>query len=88
MSLSPLPIGGEDEERRKSKIRRFMTSCKVSEYDVAVLYLEESDYDLGASIEAYLGDEAWEREHPKHGSAKVPSRLRNRGPFWRGLSTR
>ncbi|KAG6036881.1 hypothetical protein E4U41_005449 [Claviceps citrina] len=88
VSLSPRPIDGEDEECRKGKIRRFMTSCKVSDYDVAVLYLEQSDYDLGSSVEAYLGDEAWEREHPKHGFAKAPSRHRNRGPFWRGLSIR
>ncbi|KAG6191878.1 hypothetical protein E4U27_004093 [Claviceps purpurea] len=88
LSLSPRPVDGEEEETRKNKIRRFMTACKVSDYDVAVLYLEQSHYDLGASVEAYRGDEAWEREHPRHGSAKAPSRLGNRGPFWRGLSTR
>ncbi|GAB0134834.1 hypothetical protein EsDP_00003189 [Epichloe bromicola] len=87
VSLSPRPIDGEDEEIRKSKIRRFMTSCKVSDYDIAVLYLEQSDYDLGSSVEAYLGDEAWERQHPQEGSAKAPSKLRNRGLFWLGLST-
>ncbi|KAG6159621.1 hypothetical protein E4U37_002982 [Claviceps purpurea] len=88
LSLSPRPVDGEEEETRKNKIRRFMTACKVSDYDIAVLYLEQSHYDLGASVEAYRGDEAWEREHPRHGSAKAPSRLGNRGPFWRGLSTR
>ncbi|KAG5925687.1 hypothetical protein E4U53_003252 [Claviceps sorghi] len=87
VSLSPRPVDGEEEERRKSKIRRFMTSCKVSDYDVAVLYLEQSDYDLGLSVEAYLGDEAWETEHPRHSPARTPSRRRNRGPFWRGLSS-
>ncbi|KAL8901796.1 MAG: hypothetical protein Q9192_000378 [Flavoplaca navasiana] len=30
-SLSPRPIDGEDEEIRKSKIRRWMVTCKVSE---------------------------------------------------------
>ncbi|KAG6054462.1 hypothetical protein E4U17_003772 [Claviceps sp. LM77 group G4] len=88
LSLSPRPVDGEEEETRKNKIRRFMTACKVSDYDVAVLYLEQSHYDLGASVEAYLGDEAWEREHPRHGSAKAPSRHGNRRPFWRGFSTR
>lgn len=32
VSLSPKPIGGEEEEIRKSKIRRWMVACKVSEY--------------------------------------------------------
>jgi hypothetical protein len=31
VSLSPRPIDGEEEELRKSKIRRFMVTCKVSE---------------------------------------------------------
>lgn len=30
-SLSPEPIDGEEEEIRKSKIRRWMVTCKVSE---------------------------------------------------------
>ena len=33
-------------------------------YDVAVLYLEQSDYDLDAAIQAYQDDERWEKEHP------------------------
>ncbi|KAG5975154.1 hypothetical protein E4U55_007832, partial [Claviceps digitariae] len=70
VSLSPRPVHGEEEERRKSRIRRFMTSCKVFDYDVAVLYLEQWDYDVGLSVEAYLGDEAWEREHPRQGSSR------------------
>ncbi|KAG6007090.1 hypothetical protein E4U21_006352 [Claviceps maximensis] len=86
VSLSPRPVDGEAEERRKSKIRRFMTSCKVSDYDVAVLYLEQSDYDLRLSVEAYIGDEAWEREHLGHSDPQTSSgRLRNRGSFWRGM---
>jgi hypothetical protein len=32
VSLSPRPIEGEDEEARKSKIRRWMVACKVPEY--------------------------------------------------------
>ncbi|KAL8759257.1 MAG: hypothetical protein Q9199_000870 [Rusavskia elegans] len=31
VSLSPQPIDGEEEEIRKSKIRRWMVTCKVSE---------------------------------------------------------
>jgi hypothetical protein len=32
VSLSPRPIEGEEEEARKSKIRKWMLACKVSEY--------------------------------------------------------
>lgn len=36
-------------------------------YDVALLYLEQTDYNLEAAIEAYKEDERWEREHPLEG---------------------
>ncbi|KAL0931727.1 uncharacterized protein CTRU02_212680 [Colletotrichum truncatum] len=81
ISLSPRPIEGEEEELRKSRIRRFMTGCKVSDYDVALLYLEQAGYDLAMAMEAYAADEAWERDHPVRGGKGAP---RNRGPFWRG----
>lgn len=32
VSLSPRPIEGEEEELRKTKIRKWMVACKVSEY--------------------------------------------------------
>ncbi len=32
VSLSPRPVEGEEEERRKAIVRRFMVGCKVSEY--------------------------------------------------------
>lgn len=63
-SLSPRPVEGEEEEARKGRIRRWMVACKVAEYDVAVLYLEQSGGDLEQAVEAYFADEAWEREHP------------------------
>jgi hypothetical protein len=84
VSLSPRPIEGEEEELRKSKIRRFMTSCKVSDYDVALLYLRQTNYDLDAAVDAYVADDAWEKEQ----ASKVEGSKRagkNRGPFWRGL---
>ncbi|KAF6838047.1 hypothetical protein CPLU01_02655 [Colletotrichum plurivorum] len=85
VSLSPRPIEGEEEELRKSKIRRFMTGCKVSDYDVAVLYLEQAAYDLETAMEAYAGDEAWERDHPvQEGGSRGKGVPKNRGPFWRG----
>jgi LysM repeat protein len=80
VSLSPRPIGGEEEEQRKGRIRRFMTSCKVADYDVALLYLEQTGYDVEAAADAYFDDEAWERAHPgqssssrKEGTSKKPS---------------
>ncbi|GKT43921.1 uncharacterized protein ColSpa_04102 [Colletotrichum spaethianum] len=86
VSLSPRPVEGEEEELRKSRIRRFMTGCKVSDYDVAVLYLEQVGYDLAAAMEAYCDDEAWERNHPvqEGGKKKNKAAPRDRGPFWRG----
>ncbi|TLS22751.1 uncharacterized protein PpBr36_06044 [Pyricularia pennisetigena] len=81
-SLSPHPVEGEDEERRKSRIRRWMVACKEADYDVAVLYLEQNDYDVEAAVEAYFADEAWERAHP------VAGRSSKRGTGgWNRLST-
>ncbi|KAL8936246.1 MAG: hypothetical protein Q9211_004276 [Gyalolechia sp. 1 TL-2023] len=70
ISLSPQPIDGEEEEIRKSKIRRWMVACKVSDYDVALLYLNQAKYDVDSAVEAYLSDEKWEREHPMESSSK------------------
>ncbi|KAI1273606.1 hypothetical protein F5Y07DRAFT_250352 [Xylaria sp. FL0933] len=67
VSLSPRPIEGEEEEKRKAKIRRWMMACKVHEYDVAVLYLEQAGYDLQLATDTYFADEEWERTHPANG---------------------
>ncbi|KAF2150834.1 hypothetical protein K461DRAFT_323194 [Myriangium duriaei CBS 260.36] len=64
ISLSPQPLDSEEEELRKNKIRRFMVATKSPEYDVAVLYLEQSDYELESAIQAYRDDEQWEKAHP------------------------
>jgi hypothetical protein len=32
VSLSPRPIEGEEQERKKGVVRRWMVACKVSEY--------------------------------------------------------
>ena len=32
MSLSPRPVEGEEEEAKRSKVRRWMVGCKVAEY--------------------------------------------------------
>ncbi len=39
VSLSPRPVEGEDEERRRAIVRRWMVACKVSEY-VLPLYID------------------------------------------------
>jgi hypothetical protein len=64
VSLSPRPVEGEEEETRKGKIRRWMVACKVPDYDVALFYLQQADYDLDGAVQKYLDDERWEREHP------------------------
>ncbi|KAF2085490.1 hypothetical protein K490DRAFT_75115 [Saccharata proteae CBS 121410] len=74
VSLSPRPVEGEEEEKRKAKIRRWQVACKVSEYDVALLYLKQADYDLDAAIEAYKDDERWEKENPLQKSSKGKSK--------------
>ncbi|KJZ74097.1 hypothetical protein HIM_06546 [Hirsutella minnesotensis 3608] len=76
ISLSPRPVEGEEEELRKAKIRRFMTTCKVSDYDIALLYLEQSGYDLGAAVESYIEDDIWEGSHPKQ---KIGSKATAKG---------
>ncbi|KAG4444066.1 hypothetical protein IFR05_000419 [Cadophora sp. M221] len=76
VSLNPRPVEGEEEERRKGIVRRWMVACKVSDvapkyrYDVALIYLKQVDYDLEAAIDAYKEDERWEKEHPIEASKK------------------
>lgn len=74
VSLSPRPLEGEEEELRKAKVRRFMVACKVAEYDVALLYLQQADYDLERAISNFKADDSWEREHPLEAARKGKSR--------------
>ena len=37
---------------------------KCAEYEVAVLYLKQSKWDLRAALEGWSADERWERENP------------------------
>jgi hypothetical protein len=39
-------------------------------YDIALLYLQQSNYNLDLAVETYLEDEKWEKEHPMVGSSK------------------
>jgi len=81
ISLNPRPVEGEEEEIRKSKVRKFQVACKASDfpsksrYDVALLYLQEAEYDLEQAIEAYRDDERWEKEHPIEAPAKGKGKL-------------
>ncbi|KAJ4987141.1 thiamine biosynthetic bifunctional enzyme [Stagonosporopsis vannaccii] len=70
VSLSPRPLEGEEEEIKKTKVRKFMVGCKVAEYDVAVLYLEQANYNLENAMLAFKADEKWEREHPLQAAKK------------------
>ncbi|KAF3075763.1 hypothetical protein CFAM422_002186 [Trichoderma lentiforme] len=86
VSLSPRPVEGEEEELRRGKIRRFMTLCKVADYDYALLYMEQAGYDIDAAIVAYMDDEAWERTHPNRRERNAEAnKVKSRGLFWRGL---
>ncbi|KAF7948765.1 hypothetical protein EAE96_007956 [Botrytis aclada] len=76
VSLSPQPVEGEDEERKKSCVRRFMVGCKVSEYDIAVLYLEQANYDLELAMGIYKDDERWEKENPISNKGKGKGKSR------------
>lgn len=69
-SLSSRPVEGEEEEARKAKVRRFMMACKVAEYDIALLHLKQSDYDLNEAVTRFQEDEQWERDHPLPGPSK------------------
>ncbi|KAK5116439.1 hypothetical protein LTR62_007987 [Meristemomyces frigidus] len=77
ISLSPQPPEGEEEEVRRGKVRRWMIAVKVADipvrlrYDVALLYLQQAEWDLEVAIQAYQDDERWEREHPMEGKRKV-----------------
>jgi hypothetical protein len=44
---------------------------RFNRYDLAILYLDQTNYDLDAAVEAYIEDERWERENPL---AKVKSK--------------
>lgn len=70
VSLSPRPVGGEEEEARKARIRRWMVACKCASYDVAELYLAQAKDDLGEAVERYLADEEWERANPLEGGPR------------------
>lgn len=55
-------------------------------YELALIYLKQSHYDLEKAIAAYMEDERWESEHPlkSSGGNKGKTALRSQGtPRWR-----
>ena len=48
-------------------------------YDVALLYLQQTNYDLDAAIAAYQDDERWEEEHPMESNVNGKGRSQNPG---------
>ena len=59
------------EEERRNKLRRWMVATKCPDYDVAILYLKGSEYDLETAVEAFRADEQWEKEHPMKGKQRA-----------------
>ncbi|KAL6705592.1 hypothetical protein ACN47E_006539 [Coniothyrium glycines] len=90
VSLSPRPLEGEEEEIKKTKLRKFMVRCKVAEYDVAVLYLEQAQYNLENAVLRYKADEEWEKHHSleaaKKGKSKASSSSSRRKWGFGGLT--
>lgn len=66
------------EEERKNKRRRWMVATKCPDYDVAIMYLEGSEYDLETAVEAFRADEDWEKEHPMKGKQRARPGPRHR----------
>lgn len=77
-SLSPRPVEGEEDELKKTKLRKFMVTCKVVDYDVALLYLDQAKYVLNDAILAYQTDEQWEKEHSLEDAKKGKSKASGR----------
>lgn len=49
----------------------------VRRYDVALLYLEQANYDLELAIDVYKDDERWEKENPLQGKGKGKAKTRS-----------
>lgn len=58
-----------------------------SRYEVALLYLQQSDYNLGLAVEAYLADEKWEKDHPLEVASKGFKTGQKRGKRKTGMQT-
>jgi hypothetical protein len=61
----PHPTIALSWKRREAK---YLFDILLASYDLALLYLEQCNYDVEKAIDVYMGDEKWEREHPMHES--------------------
>lgn len=43
-------------------------------YDVALLYLEQAQYNLEQAVAAFRADEKWEKDHPLEAAKKGKSK--------------
>lgn len=73
-SLRPRPVESEEEDRRKRRIRRWMLACREPDYDLALLYLESTGYDVEEAVARYQEDDRWERENPLPSAVPCSSR--------------
>lgn len=60
----------------------------IVRYDVALLYLQQADYNLEQAVAAYKADEKWEKDHPlqaaRMGKAKSNTSGRRKWGFGGG----
>ncbi|KAK6524851.1 hypothetical protein TWF281_011752 [Arthrobotrys megalospora] len=85
-SLSPNPVQSEED----NTLKRFQIRTKCVEYEIAKVYLEESEWDLEKAVEKWVADERWEAVNGgmssrvrigKAGSSKTGSAGLRRGFF-------
>lgn len=58
-SLSATPVGGEAEETRKSKLKRFQIRTKCVNFEMAEFYLDDAGWDERKAEEKWWLDERW-----------------------------
>lgn len=49
----------------------------IYRYDVALLYLQQADYNLEAAILTYKDDEKWEKDNPLEASKKAKGKQKH-----------
>ena len=54
-----------------AKLMKLTSITPRLRYDVALLYLQQTEWDLETAIEAYKDDERWEKEHPLEARQKI-----------------
>jgi len=80
-SHSATPPDGEEEETRKSKLKRFQTKSKCVDVKMAEVYLDNAGWDEQKALDEWREDEKWEMEQ-KSKDAKGKGKMR----FGMGLS--